>query len=127
MMVPGCTTPPSYTFTPRRLETESRPFRVEPPPLVFDMSRSCAGGPGDPGDLDGRVLLAVSPPLALVRLVLVGEATDLGALDVAHDARLDRRAGEIAGLGHDPLAVDEQNRRERHLVLALGSAQALDL
>jgi hypothetical protein len=29
---------PSYTLTPRRLAWESRPFLVEPAPLVLDMS-----------------------------------------------------------------------------------------
>ena len=40
MIAPACTAPPSNTFTPRRLDSESRPFLVEPPPLVFDMSLS---------------------------------------------------------------------------------------
>ena len=31
---------PSNTFTPRRWALESRPLRVEPPPLVFDMAPS---------------------------------------------------------------------------------------
>ena len=52
---------PSYTFTPRRWALESRPFRVEPPPLVFDM---CASALRDAGDLDGGVVLAVAPALA---------------------------------------------------------------
>jgi hypothetical protein len=29
---------PSNAFTPRRFDVESRPFLVDPPPLVFDMS-----------------------------------------------------------------------------------------
>ena len=37
MMAPAGTTWPSNSFTPRRWALESRPFRVEPPPLVFDM------------------------------------------------------------------------------------------
>jgi hypothetical protein len=31
---------PSNTLTPKRCAWESRPLRVEPPPLVFDMSTS---------------------------------------------------------------------------------------
>ena len=41
---------------------ESRPFRVEPPPLVFDIS-SLLGlrrGGADVGDLDGAVVLAMA-------------------------------------------------------------------
>ena len=35
-MAPARTAVPSYTLTPRRWAAESRPFRVEPPPLVLD-------------------------------------------------------------------------------------------
>ncbi|ODV42928.1 hypothetical protein AWV79_21910 [Cupriavidus sp. UYMMa02A] len=32
---------PPNTFTPRRFDSESRPFRVEPPPFFCAMSYSC--------------------------------------------------------------------------------------
>ena len=64
MIVPALTLLPSKTFTPRRCALESRPLRVEPPPLVFDMARP------QPfvidGDLDACVLLAVTPAAPLV-------------------------------------------------------------
>src|SRR5436190_4794624 len=77
MMAPAVTTVPSYTFTPRRWALESRPLRVEPPPLVLDI---------DAHDLDDVVLLAVTPPATGAGLVLVREARDLGALGLADDA-----------------------------------------
>ena len=45
-------------FTPRRLLWESRPLRVEPPPLVFDMARSALR---DAGDLDRGVRAGGGP------------------------------------------------------------------
>ena len=38
MIVPALMRVPSNTFTPRRWALESRPLRVEPPPLVLDMA-----------------------------------------------------------------------------------------
>src|SRR6185295_6614121 len=38
MIVPALTLVPPNAFTPRRWALESRPLRVEPPPLVFDMA-----------------------------------------------------------------------------------------
>src|SRR5690606_28329285 len=88
MIEPAGTSVPSNTFTPRRCAWESRPFRVEPPPFVFDMSL-----PRDGGDLDGGVVLAVAPATALVGAPLVGEAVDLGALGVAHHTGRHRGPG----------------------------------
>src|SRR5688572_10170165 len=82
--------------------------------------------PRDPGDLDQRVVLTMTPALPLVGLVLVGEAADLRALGEAHDATGDRSTGEIGGLGHDGVAVDQQDRAERDLAARL-LAQQLDL
>src|SRR3954452_21305668 len=81
MMAPASTWVPSKTVTPRRWAAESRPLRVEPPPLVLDMS---AVALRDAGDLDRGVLLPVAPVAAPVGLVLVGEASDLGAFLLAH-------------------------------------------
>src|SRR5438067_4246558 len=69
----------------------------------------------DPGDLDRRVLLAMAPVLALVRLVLVGEALDLRALRLADDPRRDRGGAELGGRGEHALAVDQHYRPEGDL------------
>jgi len=82
MMLPAVTRPPSKTFTPRRCALESLPLRVEPPPLVLDMSSA----PLDSGYLDLGQVLAVTPPAALVALVLVVGCADLGALGIGQDA-----------------------------------------
>ena len=42
MMAPACTIVPSNTLTPSRWAFESRPLRVEPPPLVLDICFSYA-------------------------------------------------------------------------------------
>src|SRR4051794_34842572 len=121
MMAPGCTAVPSNTFTPRRLAAESRPLRVEPPPLVLDMSSSA---PRDAGDLDHGVVLPVTPVAALVRLVLVGEALDLGTLGLAHHPGRHGGAGQVGGLGDDGVAIDQQHGREGQLAV---SGQLLNL
>src|SRR5205085_7667229 len=118
MMAPACTWPPSNTFTPRRCAWESRPFLVDPPPFVLLI--------GDPRDLDRVVVLAVAPPVALVGLVLVGEAADLGALGLAHHPSGHLGRGKVGRGGHDVVAVDQEHRREVHLV-ALGLAEQLDV
>src|SRR5579859_4475281 len=118
MIAPARTWVPSKTFTPRRWAAESRPLRVEPPPLVLDISSVLA--PADAGDLDGRVLLAVAPGLPAACLVLVGEALDLGALGLADDAARDGRAREFAGAGQHDVAVDEQHGLERDLITFTG-------
>ena len=55
-------------------------------------------------------MLAVTPPLPLVRLVLVGEALDLGTLGLAHDARRHRARHPL------PRRVDDgrPHGRRRH-------------
>src|SRR5438477_3075006 len=126
MIAPASTSVPSNTFTPSRLAAESRPLRVEPPPLVFDMSgfflRARGGGrarrcgrargaaAGDAGDLDRRVLLAMAPAPAAVGLVLVCEAPDLRAFFLAHHPGRHGGAGQVGWLGRDRLAVDQQER-----------------
>jgi hypothetical protein len=40
MMLPVFTAVPSKVFTPKRWALESRPFLVEPPPLVLDIELS---------------------------------------------------------------------------------------
>jgi hypothetical protein len=68
----------------------------------------------------------VAPAPALVRLVLVGEATDLLTLGLGHHLRRDRRPLELLGARHDRVAVDEHDRPQRHLGLGL-RAEELDL
>src|SRR3954462_3933855 len=101
MMAPAVTIVPSYTFTPRRWALESRPLRVEPPPLVLDI---------DAHDLHDVVLLAVAPALRRVLLVLVGDTGDLRALGLADDAGGDSRALQLVRGGEHLLAVDHQDR-----------------
>src|SRR4051812_47425089 len=122
MMAPARTWWPSKHFTPRRCAAESRPFRVEPPPLVLDTSAPSR----DPRHLDGGVVLAMAPAAAGSGLVLVGEAPDLGALRLADDGGRHRGAGQLVGRRHDDVAVDQQQGREGDLRPDVG-AQALDV
>src|SRR3981189_914407 len=118
MMVAACTEGPPKLVTPRRWAFESRPFRVEPPPLVLDMSSDSfcrrSAGRRDRGDLDGRVPLAMTPALRLVRLVLVGEAADLRPELLAHHLGGDRGAGQGLWRGQDSVAVDHQDGPKGH-------------
>src|SRR4051794_28061971 len=98
MIVPAWILVPSNTFTPRRCAFESRPLRVEPPPLVFDMAGSSSAG-GDRDDLDQGVLLTVAVATALIGALLVGEPVDLRALRGADDLARDRSARERIGAG----------------------------
>src|ERR1019366_8441496 len=95
---PAVTAVPSNAFTPRRWAFESLPLRVDPPPLVFDISLLALGR--DARDLDGRVLLAMAPAATLAGLRLVGEPPGLGGLLLADHRRGDRRAPE-GGPGQD--------------------------
>src|SRR5436190_1235069 len=58
MIVPAVMAVPSNTLTPRRCALESRPLRVEPPPLVFDISIASRSRPAMPVVLAGVVWLA---------------------------------------------------------------------
>src|SRR5580765_2267992 len=97
MIVPAWILVPSNTFTPRRWALESRPLRVEPPPLVFDIAGSSALRDRD--DLDDGVLLTMAVPAALVFLRLVGEPVDLRAFGGADDLARHRRTREGVGAG----------------------------
>src|SRR4029078_480059 len=102
MISPAFTSVPLYHFPPSRWAFESRPLREDAAPFFFDTSGSLR----DRGDLDGRVLLAVAPALALVRLRLVREAVDLRPAGVTDDACLHRRPAELGGRGEHGVAVD---------------------
>src|SRR5439155_12319345 len=125
MMAPAVTLPPSYTLTPSRWAAESRPLRVEPPPLVLDMSGLSCGC--DRRDLDRRVPLTMTPVAALVGLVLVGEAPDLGPLGVAHDAGQHGRGGQVGPRRQHLLAVDHEHGCEREVSLIGFERDALDV
>src|SRR4051794_3748398 len=117
MMAPAVTIVPSYTFTPRRWAWESRPLRVEPPPLVLDI---------DAHDLHDVVLLAVAPADPGPALVLVLEAGDLRTLGLADHSGRDLGALQLVRGGEDRLAIDHEHGGQCHLV-PHGCAQALDL
>src|SRR3954454_19375933 len=82
--------------------------------------------PRDPGDLDQRVVLAMTPTTALVGLVLVGETPDLRTLGLAQDPPGGGGPGELGGLADAGVAVDEQDGPERDLGAEL-LAEQLDL
>src|SRR6478609_3039099 len=125
MIVPAWIFVPPNTFTPRRWALESRPLRVEPPPLVFDMASALRDG----GDLDDRVLLAVPVAAALVGAPLVREPVDLRALGGADDAPLDGGALQLVGGGEDGVTVDEEDGAEldRVRVVVRGEQLQVDL
>src|SRR5579863_417052 len=136
MMAPAGTAVPSNTFTPRRWAAESRPLRVDPPPLVFDTASSsnrrtriptcsAAAGHGDGGHLERRIALTVAPATPAPGLGLIGEAPDLGPELLPHHPGGDRGAGELLGGGEDPVVVHHEHRLELDLV-ALARAEQLD-
>src|ERR687898_3186976 len=117
MIVPAEILVPSNSFTPRRWAFESRPLRVEPPPLVFDIAGSSALRDRD--DLDEGVLLTMAVTTALVLLLLVGEPVDLGALGEAHDLARHRGARQGVGAGQYGVAVDHEHGGQRDLAALL--------
>src|SRR4051794_17023270 len=125
MIAPGPTIVPSYTLTPRRCAAESRPLRVEPPPLVFDIELPLLPAGGDAGDLDGVVVLAVAPALPRPALVLVLEAGDLGPGLLANDASGHGGAGQLGRRGEHRAAIDQEDGDERD-VLTGRDAEAFD-
>src|SRR5262245_60683766 len=102
MIVPAVIFVPSNSLTPRRWAFESRPLRVEPPPLVFDIAGSSALRDRD--DLDDGVLLTMAVTTALVGALLVGEPVDLRALGGADDLARHRRTREGVGAGEHGVA-----------------------
>src|SRR5215210_5130489 len=113
MMVPAWILVPSNTFTPRRCAFESRPLRVDPPPLVFDIAGSSALRDRD--DLDDGVLLTMAVTTALVLLLLVREPVDLRALGHADDLARHRGAREGVGTGQHRVSVDNEHGSQRDL------------
>ena len=115
-------TVPSNTFTPSRCAFESRPLRVEPPPLVFDMRSAFR----DAGDFNHRILLAVSETTTLVGTTLVCEAIDLWACSLTDDGCGNSCLSQFGWRGKDGCAVDEKHCGELHHGALLG-AKKLDL
>src|ERR1700722_8586256 len=124
MIEPALTASPSEALTPRRCALESRPFLVEPPPLVVDISLLVGGR--DRRDLDRRVVLTVTPATAASRLGLVVVRVDLRSGGRADDPPRNCRAVELSRSGGDVLAVYEEHRGEVDLFADLG-LQKLDL
>ena len=76
------------------------------------------------GDLDGGVVLAVTPAATLVGLVLVGEAVDLGALGLAHDPRRHHDApASWSGVASTVVAVDDAARARSSTSSPTGAEQ----
>src|SRR5690349_19994452 len=123
MIVPAVIFVPSNSFTPRRCAFESRPLRVEPPPLVFDIAGSSALRDRD--DLDDGVLLTMAVATALVGALLVRETVDLRALGGADDHAGDRRTRQGVGAGEHGVAVDHEHGGQRDLAALLTIEQLL--
>src|ERR1700691_5251091 len=118
MIEPALTASPSEALTPRRCALESRPFLVEPPPLVLDISLLVGGR--DRRDLDRRVVLTVTPATAASRLGLVVVRVDLWARRAPAAPPRNRRAVQLSRSGGDVLAVHEEHRGEVDLFADLG-------
>src|ERR1035437_408567 len=142
MIDPACTAVPPKVFTPSRCAFESRPLRVEPPPLVLDMPKTpfcsalywwgsvmvglCTGGAAywwgcalarcrNTCDLDRRVALTMAPTGALGRLVLVGEPPAFRPELFPDHPGGHRSAGQGGRRGQHGVTIHDQHRRECHL------------
>src|SRR6478735_491957 len=82
---------------------------------------------GDTGDLDRRVLLAVTLATAVTRLVLVAKDVDLRALVVVHDLGLDLDAVQDPRVAGHGVAVDNEQGRELDRVANLGGGNLVNL
>src|SRR5215218_1099027 len=105
MISPPVTVWPAKTFTPSRLEFESRPLRLEPRPflcaifgglLLLRARRAVAER--DARDLEAGQLLAVARGALVAALGLELEHAQLLAALVAEDRGLDLDAAEVAAL-----------------------------
>src|SRR5688572_28066914 len=119
MISPALTTWPPYRFTPSRWALESRPFLVEAAPFLCAIaSSSLESGPGrsgagDTGDLDCRVVLAVTLAPAVTGLALELHDVDLRALCRTDYLSSHVDLGERGGVRRHRLAVDDQHRGQR--------------
>src|SRR5260370_29615677 len=117
------TVSPPNVFPPRRWALESRPLRVDPPPLVLDIESAFV----DPGDLDHRIALAMTPATLAAGLVLVRQPDDLGSLGFADHAGRHRRPRQLGRLGDHGGIVDEEDWREGQVVSPGRDPKALHL
>src|SRR4051794_3967964 len=101
MISPPVTVWPAKTFTPRRLELESRPLREEPRPFLCAISGSLAL---DRRDADARQFLTVPRAALVAALGLELEHAELGATQVFNDLGLDGGLGQAVPL-EDGIAV----------------------
>src|SRR5580765_5264057 len=110
MMLPALMSSPPYDFTPRRFDSESRPFLELPPAFLCAISRPPSAD--DAFDLELGVVL----PVALMLLVVLAPAhlenRDLVAAPVADDRRLYRGAGDDRLTDPDAVALSDH----QHLV-----------
>src|SRR5882757_6626249 len=82
---------------------------------------------GDAGDLQRRVLLAVTLATAVTRLVLVTQDVDLHTLVMVHDLGLDLDPGQHPRVTRDGLAVHDEQCRERDRVADLAGGDLVNL
>src|SRR5436190_13074730 len=110
MMLPALMSSPPYDFTPRRFDSESRPFRELPP--AFLCAIGCSPSAEDALDLELGVIL----PMALMLLVVLAPAhlenRDLLATPVANDSCLNSGAGDDRLTDPDAVALADH----QHLV-----------
>src|SRR3954451_6876081 len=135
MISPPRTVCPANTFTPRRLDSESRPLRLEPSPFLCAIAalfrfggfflRRFARGQFHVGDLQARQLLAVSGAALVAALGLELQHAQLRPPLVADHLGLDFHFRELFGLVDHVVVVPEQQRLERDLA-SLARAQPLD-
>src|ERR1700747_2694015 len=119
MMLPASTSSPPKRFTPRRLDSESRPFLVLPPAFLCAMTavlykkwglkKMPTSARADVGDLHLGEELAMRLLSQIVRTALELHDGDLGTLAVTYDSA-------------DDLATLQQRRTELN-VRALADEQ----
>src|SRR3954452_4674299 len=121
MISPPFTTCPAKIFTPRRLECESRPLRLDPGPFLVAISLPAAL---DVGDLEAGEVRPRAHALLVAALGLELEHVDLLPTFVPAHHRLDLDLAEGGALEDRVLVVARQQQRlEGHLrALVLGHA-----
>src|ERR1700722_15599618 len=122
MMFPARTCSPPKRFTPRRLDSESRPFLVLPPAFLCAMTavlyenrpeKMLTSAGADVGDLHLGEELAMRLLSQIVRTALELDDRDLGAFAMAYDSADDLAAFEERGAElHVSAFADEQDFAE---------------
>src|SRR5690606_29872409 len=128
MMLPALTAWPPNSFTPRRLLSESRPLRVEPPAFLCAMSQILLKESGlDASDLDFGEPLTVA-----LTLHVVLAATELDDGDLVVAALTDHFSSDLGAFDDrsadlDVVAVADQQHAVKIDGFAGGDFQLLDL